>query len=90
MCGRGAANTPNTLPLIEITHTKEYRHMVTHACVIHEFIHNMSSQFSPGNLKEESHFVCFFSLIKGMQMFVSQAVPDNLFSVPSQGKFLNK
>lgn len=60
MCGRGAANTPNTLPLIEITHTKEYRHMATHACVTHGFIHNISSQFSPGNLKEESHFGFFF------------------------------
>lgn len=61
--GERQPTTPNTLSLLEITHTKEHRHMATHVCVTHELIHSISSQFSPGNKKKNQSCFFFYCLV---------------------------
>lgn len=58
---RGSQHSKHIAPHRNNTHEG----VQTHACVTHGFIHNISSQFSPGNLKEESHFVLFFNFNQG-------------------------
>lgn len=67
---RGSQHSKHTVPHRNNTHEGVQTHVVTRVCDTWTY-----SQFSAGNLKEGRKSKFLFFSVKGIQMFVSQAVP---------------